>query len=301
VTGAGVGGAGAGGTGGDTVAVLGTGTMGAGMARSLVRAGIPVRLWNRDGSRARALAGPGAEVLDQPEDAVGGAGVVLTALFDADAVVDVVRRAAPAPGTVWLQTATVGLGDVDRLVALADELGLLLVDCPVLGTRTPAEQGQLVLLASGPEQVRERLGPVFDALGRRTLWLGEAGAGTRLKLVCNAWVLALTAGTAQSVALARGLGLDPEDFFRALDGGPLDSPYARVKGAAMQDGKYPVSFALGGAVKDGRLIRDALGAAAVSDRLTAAVLELMEVAAGRLPDPAAVDVAALVEGMATER
>lgn len=294
-------GAGAGGTGGDTVAVLGTGTMGAGMARSLVRAGIPVRLWNRDGNRARALAGPGAEVLDQPEDAVAGAGVVLTALFDADAVVDVVRRAAPAPGTVWLQTATVGLGEVDRLVALADELGLLLVDCPVLGTRKPAEEGQLVLLASGPEEVRERLVPVFDALGRRTLWLGEAGAGTRLKLVCNAWVLALTAGTAQSVALARGLGLDPKDFFRALDGGPLDSPYARAKGAAMQGGEYPVSFALAGAVKDGRLIRDALDAAAVSDRLATAVLELMEAAAGRLRDPAAVDVAALVEGMAAER
>src|SRR5688500_9857477 len=165
--------------------------MGAGMARSLVRAGPPVRLWNRDPLKALALARPGAEPCDSPAEAVAGADVVLTMLFDAGAVEQVVRRAEPAAGTLWLQCSTVGLEDVDRLGDVARELGLVYVDCPVQGTRKPAEEGQLVLLASGPDEARARLAPVCEALGRKTLWLGEAGAGTRLKLVCNAWVLTL--------------------------------------------------------------------------------------------------------------
>jgi 3-hydroxyisobutyrate dehydrogenase len=279
------------------VTVLGTGTMGAGMVRSLRRAGLPVRVWNRDGAKAHALADVGAEAFDTPAEAAAGADVVLTMLLDADSVIDAIRRAAPAPGTVWLQTATVGIEGAERTVAVARELHLELVDCPVQGTRKPAEEGALVLLASGSERARAGLAPVFEALGRKTLWLGEAGAGSRLKLVCNAWVFALLAGVAQSVALARGLGLDPRDFFSAIEGGHLDTPYAHVKGAAMAAGDYQVSFSLLGAIKDNRLIREALTSAAVPDRLTAAVLETMEVAADRV-DPAAVDMAALIEGLA---
>ena len=278
------------------VAVLGAGTMGAGMVRSLRRAGIPVRVWNRDGAKARALVDVGAEPADSPAEAARDADVVLTILMDADTVIDAVRRAAPAPGTVWLQAATVGLEGVERTIAAARELGLELVDCPVLGTRKPAEDGTLVLLASGSDEARESLAPVFEALGKKTLWLGPAGAGSRLKLACNAWVLMLTAGTAQSIALARELGVDPQDFFAAIDGGPLASPYAQVKGAAMTAGEYPVSFALSGAVKDSGLIGDGLRSAGLSDRLMAAVRETLEVAASRVPDPAAVDSAAVIEG-----
>jgi 3-hydroxyisobutyrate dehydrogenase len=278
------------------VAVLGTGTMGAGMVRSLRRAGIPVRVWNRDGGKARALADVGAEAFDSPAAAVSGVDVVITMLADADAVTDAIRRAEPAPGTVWLQTATVGIDGVERTIALARELGVELVDCPVQGTRKPAEDGALVLLASGSESARARLAPVFEALGRKTLWLGAAGAGSRLKLACNAWVLMLTAGVAQSIALARALGVDPQEFFEVIEGGSLDSLYARHKGGLIMSGEYPVSFALSGAVKDGRLIQSALRSADVSDRLMAAVTETLEEAVRRVPDPTTLDMSAVIEG-----
>jgi 3-hydroxyisobutyrate dehydrogenase len=279
------------------VAVLGTGTMGAGMVRSLRRAELPVRMWNRDTSKARALTGTGAEAFDSPADAVAGVDVVLTMVFDADAAIDVIRGAAPAAGTVWLQCTTVGVDGADRTVATAAELDLVLVDCPVLGTKEPAEKGALVMLASGPEETREQLSPVLDALGSRTLWAGPAGAGSRLKMACNAWLFMITAGAAQSIALARGLGVDPQRFLDAIGGGPLDTPYAHVKGANMIGGEFPVSFALTGAAKDARLIRDALHSAGVADRLDAAVLATMDAAARALPDPGAVDLSALITGL----
>ncbi|WP_138757998.1 NAD(P)-dependent oxidoreductase [Modestobacter altitudinis] len=283
------------------VAVLGTGTMGAGMVRSLRRAGIPVRAWNRDAAKAQALTDTGAEAHGSPAEAVAGVDVVLTMLFDADAAIDVVRRAAPAAGTTWLQCSTVGVEGAERTAAVAAELGLALVDCPVLGTKEPAEKGALVMLASGPEQLREPLAPVLDALGSKTLWLGRAGAGSRLKMACNAWLFMITAGAAQSIALARGLGVDPQHFLAAIEGGPLDTPYAHVKGGLMIDGRFPVSFGLPGATKDARLISDALRSAGVSDRLDAAVLETMEAAAAALDDPDAADVSAVIAGLTDPR
>src|SRR3954469_15449836 len=279
------------------VAVLGTGTMGTGMVRSLRRAGLPVRMWNRDPAKARALSDTGAQACDSPAEAADGADVVLTMVFDVDAVDDVTRRAAAAAGTVWLQASTVGVDGVQRTVETAGELDLVLVDAPVLGTKEPAEKGALVVLASGPEDARERVAPVCDAIGSKTLWLGPAGAGSRLKLVCNSWVFMVTAGVAQAVAGARAFGLDPRDFLAAIEGGPLDAPYVHLKSGLMLDGDYPPSFALSVAAKDARLIREALAAAGVSDRLAAAVLETMDAAAERLPDASGVDVAALIAGL----
>ncbi|NYJ07376.1 NAD(P)-dependent oxidoreductase [Petropleomorpha daqingensis] len=279
------------------VAVLGTGTMGAGMVRSLRRADLPVRMWNRDPAKARALTDTGAEAFDSPGEAVSGADVVLTMVFDLDAVDEVIRRAAPAAGTIWLQASTVGVDGVQRTIDTARELDLVLVDAPVLGTKEPAEQGALVVLASGPEEARERVAPVCDAIGSKTLWLGPAGAGSRLKLVCNSWVFMVTAGVAQAVAGARALGLDPRDFLAAIEGGPLDAPYVQLKSGLMLREEFPPSFALDVAAKDARLIATALAAAGVSDRLTAAVLETMDAAAQRLPDPSGVDLAALIAGL----
>ena len=90
--------------------------------------------------------------------------------------------------------------------------------------------------ASGPEHLRPRVAPVLDAIGRKTIWVGEAGEGTRLKLVTNSWVLAAVEATAETVALAEGLGIDPSLLFEAVEGGPLDMGYLRMKGAAMTQG-----------------------------------------------------------------
>ncbi len=245
-----------------TVAVLGTGIMGAGMARNIAAAGINLRVWNRTRERAESLADI-ATVSGTVAEAVTDASVVLTMLWDTDSTVAAMEqaRAHLAEDAVWLQQGTVGVDGADRLATLAAELGVAYVDAPVLGTRKPAVDGALVVLASGPEGSRERVQPVLDAVGGRTMWLGEAGAGSRLKLAANAWTGTVLEGVADSLALTRDLGLDPALFLEAVGGGPTDSPYVQLKGAAMLSGDLEPQFSLAGALKDMDLILAAAAAA----------------------------------------
>jgi 3-hydroxyisobutyrate dehydrogenase len=238
-----------------TVALLGTGTMGTGMARNIAAADLPLRVWNRSADKASALADV-AEVAGSVAEAVEGADVVLTMLYDADSVAATMEQARGhlGPDTVWLQQSTVGVAGCRRIIELADDLAVTLVDAPVLGTRKPAEDGALVVVASGPESARSAVSPVLDAVGSRTMWVGEAGAGSRLKLAVNAWVATVLEGVADSLALTRDLGLDPELFLEAVAGGPLDSPYVQLKGAGMLAGEFAPAFALAGALKDVDLI-----------------------------------------------
>lgn len=271
--------AGARGAGVTAVAVLGTGIMGGPMARNLAGAGgFDVRVWNRTRAKAEPLAEAGARVADTPADAVDGADVVLTMVHDGPAALDVLREAAPAlrAGTLWLQSSTVGVGAVGPLAEFAAEYGLNFVDAPVLGTRLPAEQGALTVLAAGPVAVRGRAERVFSAIGQRTLWVGEdggAGAASALKLVVNNWVLTLINGAGESLALAEGLGVDPRAFLDAVAGGPLDSGYLRTKSELILAGAYPPSFTVSAARKDAALIAEAAERSGVRLDLAAAAAE----------------------------
>jgi len=264
------------------VAVLGTGTMGHGMAGSLLRAGLRVTVWNRTTSRAEDLRSAGAEVAESPAEAVAGADVVLTVLFDEDAVREVAHEALPAmrAGAVWVQSATVGPSGARRLAELAAAHGVATIDAPVLGTRKPAEDGTLVVLASGPVDAGSIAQPVLDAIGSRTLWAGSApGEASALKLAANAWVATITAGTAQSLALADALGLDPRLFLAAIEGTATDSPYAHVKGGAMVTGAFEPQFAIDGLRKDLALIREEARAVGAPLPVVPAVLAAYDAAA----------------------
>jgi 3-hydroxyisobutyrate dehydrogenase len=253
--------------------------MGFPMARNIARAGIGVRAWNRSRQKAEPLAQDGAFIADSPGQAALGAGIVLTMLADSEAVLAAMDGPDGAlsvmPGTnaegdgsrtddpngpqhaLWLQMSTIGEVATRRCAELANRRGVGFVDAPVLGTRQPAEERKLVILESGPEEARPRIQPVFEAIGQRTIRAGEAGAGSRLKLVTNSWVLAVVEAGAETVAMAEGFDLDPHLFFQAIEGGTLDLPYLRMKGKAMMERDFPPAFRLELAAKDGRLVRDA--------------------------------------------
>ena len=245
------------------VAVLGTGTMGEPMARLIAeRAFGDVRVWNRSSEKAQPLGEAGCTVASTAEEAVDGADAVVTMLSDGDAVLEVLDRILPAmaEGSILVQMSTVGMAATETIAARTQEHGVTFVDAPVIGTRQPAEKGRLVVLASGPEEALQRVGAIFDAVGMNTIGAGEAGAGTRLKLVVNAWLVSLTESLAETIGLAEAIGVDPKSFLHTIAGGPLDVKYAHLKGNAMIDREFePASFALSLAHKDAELVLEAAG------------------------------------------
>ena len=249
----------------EPVAVLGMGAMGRGMAASALRAGLPVIVWDRRAEAAGDLAGRGAQVAASAADAARQAAIVVTMVTDADAVISVARDqgmlAALAPGAVWAQMSTIGVAGTDRVVALAgaERPDVMLLDAPVSGSREPAERGQLTIFASGPGEARSRVAPLFDALGQRTIWVGETGAGTRLKLVSNTWLAFANEAVAASVALAHQLGLATGTVVDALGGAPLVSPWQAAKLQRIAGGEFSPQFPLSLALKDVRLALQAAG------------------------------------------
>lgn len=244
--------------------------MGAGMAQSLLREGIEVTVWNRTPERAQRLADAGAEVASHPAAAVTGADVVVAILFDAAATLDVMATALPAmpDHAVFVQCATIGIDGAAQAAAAAAERNVAFLDCPVLGTKGPAEQGKLVVLASGDRSLLGRVQPAFDAMGTKTVWAGdEPGMGSRLKLACNAWIATLAAAVGQSFALAKGLGVDQQLILDAFDGSAAGSPYLQMKGKAILESSLAPQFSVDGVRKDTGLIREAIVASELSTAL----------------------------------
>jgi 3-hydroxyisobutyrate dehydrogenase len=240
----------------EPVAVLGTGVMGHAMAASALRAGISTIVWNRDPGPTRDLAELGAQVAESAAGAARRAAIVVTMVTDTDAVVSIARDggmlAALGPGAIWAQMSTIGVAGIDRVAALVQDErpDVTLLDAPVSGSKEPAEHGQLTIFASGPEHVRSRVVPLFDALGQRTIWVGPVGAGSRLKLVNNTWIAFECEAVAASMALARRLGLDTQTVVDALQAGPLVSPWQEAKLQRIVQGEFSAQFALSLALKD---------------------------------------------------
>jgi 3-hydroxyisobutyrate dehydrogenase len=241
---------------GPRLAVLGLGTMGRAMAGSALRNGIPTVVWNRDREAASPLADQGAEVATSVADAVKGANMAITMVTDAEAVLSIageqgMLEALPKDG-VWAQMSTIGVDGTATIGSMVEEQrpDVLFLDAPVSGSKLPAEQGKLIIFASGSEQARPTAEPVFAAIGQRTVWLGEVGMGSRMKLVNNTLLAFAAEGVANSLALARTLGLEVGRVRDTFEGGPLLSPWMAGKLARLENDDYSPEFPLALALKD---------------------------------------------------
>jgi 3-hydroxyisobutyrate dehydrogenase len=226
------------------VGLLGVGLMGSAMAHRLLDRSIAVVAWDRGSEQLRALEGRGGEPAEAPSEVVSGAGVVITMLPTAAVVLDVVEPLLEdwPEDTIWLQMSSVGAAEADQLTQVAEAHGVRLVDAPVSGSTHPAEEGELTILASGPDSARTAVEPIFDALASRVLWVGRAGMGSRLKMAANHWMIAMTAALAESMHLCQAMGLDQRRFIELLDGGPLGSAYGLQKLDEMRRHEYPAGF-----------------------------------------------------------
>ncbi|KLU14851.1 MULTISPECIES: NAD(P)-dependent oxidoreductase [Xenorhabdus] len=248
------------------IAVLGTGIMGAAIACNLQKNGFNVSAWSRTYEKAKNLEEFGVTVHKYVQDAVSDADIILTMLKDGDSVLKVINSALPnlSKGTIWIQSSTVGITANEQLETFAAENGLKYFDAPVQGTKGPAEQGKLIIIASGPLSDRNTVQSIFDAIGQRTVWVSEqSGVSSKLKLALNSWAFALTHGIAESLSIAKALGVDPSLVIDVVKGGPMDNMYFQLKSAAIISGNYDASFSLDNAVKDAELVIDAAKRAGV--------------------------------------
>ena len=238
------------------VAVIGAGTMGAAMAGRLLASNFQVDVWSRHSASTSHLVDLGATSYLEVKDAVSNADVVLTMLPTAQVTLEVMFEAqgldAMKREATWVQMATVGVGAVESLAARVRALrpDVALIDAPVSGSRGPAETGQLLILASGDETRASLLANVFRVLGRKTMWLGPLGMGSRAKLILNTWLAFQVEGAAEAALLAQRLSLDPVFLQEALRDNPIASPFGLMKLGKIIHGDYHTDFALDLALKD---------------------------------------------------
>ena len=257
------------------VGLLGVGLMGSAMAHRLLDQDIAVVAWDRNADHARELQGRGGQAAETPSDVVRRARVVITMLPTAEVILNMIEPLLNdwPEDTIWLQMSSVGAAEADQLTQAAQAHAITLVDAPVSGSTLPAEDGQLTILASGPDSARTAVEPIFDALATRVLWVGAAGMGSRLKLAANHWMITMVVALAESMQLCQAMGLDEQHFITLLDGGPLGSAYALQKLDEMRRHRYPAGFPVRLALKDLQLVSEVVHTSRATMPLLDVVLE----------------------------
>ncbi len=247
------------------VTVLGTGTMGSAFARRLLGAGMRVTVWDISPASAARLADTGATIAATPEDAVRDADVVLTMVPTIASIEETMPRALTSmrPGSIWLQMSTIGVEGTARAFALATQRrpDIVFVDAPVSGSKVPAEQGKLLILASGPAAALDALAPVFAALGQKTMQWEAVGSGSRMKVVLNTWLAVLGEGIAETALLAQSIDVPLDDVAACLGSTALSAPWALAKLEKIERKNFDPDFALALASKDLHLALDAANGA----------------------------------------
>jgi 3-hydroxyisobutyrate dehydrogenase-like beta-hydroxyacid dehydrogenase len=249
------------------IGFIGLGHMGRPMAKKLIAAGHQLTLYNRTPEKARSVAG--AKRAERPEDAAGGE-VVITMLAGDEAVEQIVLGehgilGALAQGAIHLSMSTISVALSDRLAAAHAAHGQIYVAAPVLGRPEAAEQGQLFILAAGPEKAITRCDPLFGALGRQRFVIGDRPSQANLvKLSCNFMIAAMIESLGEAMALVRKGGVDAHRYIEILTGSLFAAPVFKTYGALIADEKFePAGFPLAMGLKDVRLALAAADAEAV--------------------------------------
>ncbi|MDT0175018.1 NAD(P)-dependent oxidoreductase [Pantoea sp. RRHST58] len=245
------------------VAVLGLGAMGHAFAANLLKKGFTVYGWNRTRARGEDLIASGLTLSDSPEAAVRDADVVIAMLADGDTTEKTLHQVKEAlkQGATFAQMGTIGVEKTDALIAwfASERPDVTFIDAPVSGTKAPAENAQILVMASGDRTRAQAAETVFAAIGKGTQWLGEAGKSSRMKLVVNSWLIGLMQSLAESTRLAEEFGFSTDDLWKVLDGGPLAAPYARAKLAMIASEDFTPQMSLVWALKDAKLALEAKG------------------------------------------
>ncbi len=240
------------------VGFLGLGIMGKAMATNLIRNGFKLTVWNRTLSKCDELVELGASIGETPAAVVkkckytiavlSDPSVSLSVVFDKDGVLEQI-----CPGKGYVDMSTVDADTSSKISEAITSKGGSFLEAPVSGSKKPAEDGQLVILAAGEKALYDEATPAFDIMGKKSFFLGQVGNGAKMKLVVNMIMGSMMNTFSEGLVLADRSGLDPHTLLDVLDLGGIANPMFRLKGPTMIQNSYPPAFPLKHQQKDMRL------------------------------------------------
>jgi 3-hydroxyisobutyrate dehydrogenase-like beta-hydroxyacid dehydrogenase len=241
-----------------TIGFIGVGLMGRGMARSLIRKGYTLRVYNRTRAKADELTSIGAEVATTPAEAVRGAAVIVTMLADPAAVMDVMQGdsgilSAVAEGVVLIDSSTISPPASLEVRRLLQAKGADMIDAPVFGSKNEAEKGELGFIVGGEREVLERVQDVLDAMGR-TLYVGANGMGAYAKLVVNLVIASTLQAFSEGMVLGTKAGIAPELMLEIIQSSRARSGIIEMKAPQILKRDFTPFFPLALMAKDLRLV-----------------------------------------------
>ncbi len=241
------------------IGFVGLGIMGSAMATNLLKAGFKVTVWNRSQGKAELLANAGAAIAATPRAVAECSDIVIAMMANGPAVQSV-RDGADGiiaglkPGKGYVDMSTVDAETSIESAKLAHNKGALFLEAPVAGSKKPAEDGTLTIMAAGDQALYETALPAFEKMGKKIMFLGETGNGARMKLANNLVMGGMMIALCEGLALASGCGLDTNQLLEVLDSGAVSNPMFRLKGPQIIANRdFPPAFPLKHMQKDLRL------------------------------------------------
>mmetsp|Transcript_57655 Transcript_57655/g.151731 ORF Transcript_57655/g.151731 Transcript_57655/m.151731 type:complete len:356 (+) Transcript_57655:2-1069(+) len=242
------------------VGFLGMGIMGVPMALNLIKAGFTVTVWNRSADKCKPCVQAGAKLGKTPAEVVDQCDITFSMLSDPAAALavatgypDVAAVNGVKAGKGYVDCSTVSVDCSQRIAAAVRKAGGMYLEAPVSGSKKPAEDGTLVFLCAGDKPLYDQALPALEKMGKKSVFLGEVGAGAKMKLVVNMVMGSMITALSEGLSLAQHSGLKAEDVFDVLDAGAIANPMFKVKGPLMKKREYPTAFPLKHAQKDMRL------------------------------------------------
>jgi 3-hydroxyisobutyrate dehydrogenase-like beta-hydroxyacid dehydrogenase len=231
------------------IGFAGLGLMGQGMAKNFLKKGYPLTVWNRNRSRAEALAAEGAHVASTPRELAAASDVVFTCLADPVSVEQVATGpdgllAGARAGLRWVETSTIGMAASLALGREAADRGVEYLEAPVTGSKLGAASGQLVVMTGGPRELHDALAPIIGAFAAKVIHCGPLGTAAMTKLVGNTIISFMLEGLAEGAVVAERAGVRLETILEVVQASGFASPYWTFKGGAMQRRDFETHFSI---------------------------------------------------------
>lgn len=245
-----------------SVGFIGLGVMGTPMALNIINAGFDVHVYNRSPEKTRPFQEKNIPVGETPGDIARNSDIVIIMVTGPDALLDILEKpdgvlSGLTPGTIVMNMTTVSHKATMQAADLVSGKKGLFLDVPVSGTRKPAEDGSLVILAGGDSDVIEEIRPILKTMGKDIIFCGEIGQATQMKLVINLLLGSMMEGLSEALTLGKKMGLAPEAMLQTIQAGGLASMFYQAKGKAISTGNFNKNFSIDLMLKDLNLALDA--------------------------------------------